>query len=155
MKTVDVAAGSLRNELPRSVSMEIPRSSAKHAGQIAHEPSLASEPFVERGRLLLDTGACRAFWNRRDVGLTFGQYKVVQLLVAQPGIHVTYRAIHDHMRGEGFLAGRGPNGYQVNVRNAIKNIRKKFCACDPTFDEIRTFCGFGYCWREAAGSQVT
>jgi two-component system, OmpR family, response regulator ChvI len=101
------------------------------------------------GSWRLDTDCRRAFWDGQDVGLTLGEYNIVHLLASQPGIYVKYRAIYDYVHSEGFLAGRGPNGYQVNVRNAIKNIRKKFCACDPAFNEIRTFSGFGYCWRQA------
>ena len=32
----------------------------------------------------------------------------------------------------------GPNGYWANVRSAIKRIRNKFRAFDPTFQEIET-----------------
>jgi two-component system response regulator ChvI len=44
------------------------------------------------------------------------------------------------------LAGSGELGYRANVRSSIKRIRSKFLKCDTTFDEIRNYKGFGYCW---------
>jgi two-component system response regulator ChvI len=61
---------------------------------------------------------------------------------------VTYRAIYDHMHYEGFIAGSGDDGHRGNVRSAIKRIRNKFRACDPTFAEIDNYQSFGYCWRK-------
>ena len=41
------------------------------------------------------------------------------------------------------------NGYWTNVRSAIKRIRNRFRALDPTFDETENYQGFGYLWRPA------
>ena len=30
----------------------------------------------------------------------------------------------------------------------MKRIRSKFRACDPAFDEIKNYSGFGYGWRK-------
>jgi hypothetical protein len=49
-----------------------------------------------------------------------------------------------------FIAGSGTDGFRANVRSAIKRIRNKFRACDPTFDEIENYTGFGY----AGASQI-
>ena len=72
----------------------------------------------------------------------------MQLLASEPGKYLTYRALYDRLRGEGFIAGYGAKGYWANVRSAIKRIRQKFSACDSAFDEIENYTGFGYCWRK-------
>jgi two-component system response regulator ChvI len=105
-------------------------------------------PFPERlacGKLLLESS--RAYWNQVDVDLTLGEYNIVHLLASKPGNFVTYRAVYDRLRHEGFIAGYGADGYRANVRSAIKRIRNKFRACDPTFDKIENYTGFGYRWR--------
>jgi two-component system response regulator ChvI len=106
-------------------------------------------PVQERlacGKLLLESS--RASWNQVDVGLTLGEYNIVDLLASKPGNFVTYRAVYDRLRHAGFIAGEGVEGYRANVRSAIKRIRNKFRAFDPTFDEIENYTGFGYCWRK-------
>jgi two-component system response regulator ChvI len=106
-------------------------------------------PVQERlacGKLLLES--CRAYWNQVDVDLTLGEYNIVHLLASKPGHFVTYRAVYDRLRHEGFIAGEGAEGYRANVRSAIKRIRNKFRALDPTFDKIENYTGFGYCWRK-------
>src|ERR1700682_5784491 len=105
-------------------------------------------PVQERlacGKLLLES--CRACWNQVDVDLTLGEYNIVHLLASKAGSFVTYRAVYDRLRHEGFIAGYGADGYRANVRSAIKRIRNKFRALDPTFDKIENYTGFGYCWK--------
>ena len=114
--------------------------------------------FAERGKAdLAEEGVtcgnlklhnARAFWNGVDLGLTIGEYKIVELLASRPGHFFTYRAIYDRLRHEGFVAGEGPRGHWANVRSAIKRIRNKFRAFDPAFDEIENYTGFGYGWRK-------
>ena len=108
----------------------------------------ALEKRLECDRLLLKPEISRAYWNQVDVGLTLGEYKLVHLLVSNVGSFVTYRAVYDRLRSEGFIAGTGEDGYRANVRSAIKRIRNKFRSCDPAFDEIKNYTGFGYCWRK-------
>jgi two-component system response regulator ChvI len=105
----------------------------------------ADKPIV-CGKLVLRPESSRAYWNGVDVGLTVGEYKIVQLLAANAGSYVTYRAIYDRMTYEGFIAGVGNIGYRTNVRSAIRRIRNKFRECDPVFVEIENYIGFGYCW---------
>jgi len=105
-------------------------------------------------KLLLKPEISRAYWNQVDVGLTLGEYKLVHLLVSNVGSFVTYRAVYDRLRYEGFIAGSGNDGFRANVRSAIKRIRNKFRACDPAFDEIENYNGFGYCWRKPSGEAV-
>jgi two-component system, OmpR family, response regulator ChvI len=99
-------------------------------------------------RLVLKPEISRAFWNGVDANLTLGEYKLVHLLVSKAGSFVTYRALYDRLRFEGFVAGDGQEGFKANVRSAIKRIRNKLRACDPAFDEIENYSGFGYGWRK-------
>jgi two-component system response regulator ChvI len=106
-------------------------------------------PVQERlscGKLLLESS--RAYWNQVDVDLTLGEYNIVHLLASKPGNFVTYRAVYDRLRHEGFIAGCGVDGYRANVRSIIKRIRNKFRALDPTFEKIENYTGFGYCWKK-------
>ena len=100
------------------------------------------------GKLLLRPDISRAYWEGVDVGLTFGEYKIVHLLASNAGQYVTYRAIYDRLHYEGFVAGSGTDGYRTNVRSALKRIRNRFRALDPTFDETENYQGFGYCWKK-------
>jgi two-component system response regulator ChvI len=100
------------------------------------------------GKLLLRPDVSRAYWQDVDLGLTLGEYNVVQLLASNVGRYVTYRAIYDRQHYEGFIAGSGADGYRANVRSAIKRIRNKFRGFDPFFDKIENYNGFGYCWKK-------
>ncbi len=86
----------------------------------------------------------------RLVNLTFGEFRVVDLLV-NAGRDVGYREIYDVLKGDDFVAGDGPEGYRANVRAMIKRIRQKFCDIDPGFDLIRNYPGFGYRWGGSDG----
>jgi two-component system response regulator ChvI len=100
------------------------------------------------GKLLLRLDVSRAYWQDVDLSLTLGEYNIVHLLASNVGRYVTYRAIYDRLHYEGFMAGDGAEGYRANVRTAIKRIRNKFRSCDPAFNEIENYTGFGYCWRK-------
>ncbi len=107
-------------------------------------PAQTSPPrFV--GRLTLRPG--RAVWRGHDVGLTYSEYTVINLLASNAGDMMGYRALYDEMHYSGFIAGKGEDGYQANVRSHIKRIRKKFQGIDPAFDEIVNDPGLGYRWR--------
>jgi len=109
---------------------------------------LQSDRAMICGKLLLRPDVSRVYWNDADLDLTLGEYNIVHLLVSNVGKYITYRAVYDRLRHEGFIAGDGPDGYRANVRSAIKRIRNKFRALDPTFDEIENYAGFGYCWKK-------
>ncbi len=119
--------------------------------ELARPKTMADFPAQERltcDKLLLKPESSRAYWNQVDVGLTLGEYNIVHLLASKAGSFVTYRTVYDRLRYEGFIAGSGEDGFRANVRSAIKRIRNKFRACDPAFDEIENYTGFGYCWRK-------
>jgi two-component system response regulator ChvI len=112
------------------------------------KPDLPVQERLACDKLLLESS--RAYWNQVDVDLTLGEYNIVHLLASKAGSFVTYRSVYDRLRYEGFIAGTGEDGFRANVRSAIKRIRNKFRACDPAFDEIENYTGFGYCWRKPA-----
>ncbi len=110
----------------------------------SHEPK-RHRNFV-CGRLLLRPHVSRALWDGVDVELTLGEFRIVQLLARNVGQYVSYRQIYDLARYPGFISGRDEKGCSVNVRSAIKRIRRKFLERDPLFSEIRNFSAFGYAW---------
>jgi two-component system response regulator ChvI len=121
--------------------------------ELAKPKAKADLPVQKRlacDKLLLKPETSRALWNAVDVDLTLGEYKLVHLLVSKAGSFVTYRSLYDRLHFQGFIAGSGMDGFRANLRSAIKRIRNKFRACDPTFDEIENYNGFGYCWRKAS-----
>jgi two-component system response regulator ChvI len=119
--------------------------------ELAKRKAKADLPVQKRlacDKLLLKPETSRALWNGVDLDLTLGEYKLVHLLVSNAGSFVTYRSLYDRLHFQGFIAGSGKDGFRANVRSAIKRIRNKFRACDPAFDEIENYTGFGYCWRK-------
>lgn len=113
----------------------------------AKTPSPENDVTAGHGGLVLDVASARAVWNGAQVELTHGEFKVVHLLAHRIGRDVGYREIYDAVRGAGFEAGQGPDGYRANVRAMVKRIRQKFRDLDPEFDSIETYPGFGYRWR--------
>lgn len=107
----------------------------------------AAPPDLALGRLTLRCQARRALWDGREVPLSRAEFDVVRHLAARAGSDVSYRAIYDVIKGEGFLAGPGEDGYRANVRAMIKRIRRKFEEVDPGFAGLETYPGFGYRWR--------
>jgi len=102
--------------------------------------------------LALDTQSARAAWRGRRVDLTLSEFKVVQLLAERAGRDISYREIYDSVKGVGFIAGSGAEGFRANVRALIKRIRQKFKDVDSEFDALENYPGFGYRWRLAAAA---
>ena len=100
------------------------------------------------GELELDLTSARAHWKTRSVPLTHTEFKVVRHLAMGAGRDASYREIYDLMRGEGFKAGQGEDGYRTNVRAIVKRVRQKFRDIDPEFEALENYSGFGYRWRD-------
>ena len=107
----------------------------------------AAKNISRYGQLELQSDSARALWRGASVPLTLSEFRVVQLLAAKGGGDVTYRAIYDVVRGEGFQAGAGEDGYRANVRALIKRVRQKFSDLDDEFGALENYPGFGYRWR--------
>lgn len=99
-----------------------------------------------------DDESSRVSWRGSQVDLTLTEYRVTRMLAARPGRDVSYREIYDLVRGEGFRAGSGEEGYRANVRALIKRIRQKFRDVDPAFDLIENYPGFGYRWKDGGAT---
>lgn len=107
----------------------------------------AREPDLRCGRLTLQVASRRALWQEREVPLSRTEFDVVHRLATAAGRDVGYRKIYDTIKGEGFVAGLGEDGYRANVRATVKRIRRKFEGVDPAFDRLVAYPGFGYRWR--------
>ena len=99
------------------------------------------------GELLLSEASKRATWRGRNVPLSRNEFDVVALLANTAGHDVGYRQIYDVVRGNGFVAGHGEDGYRTNVRAMVKRIRRKFVQLDPDFAALQNYPGFGYRWH--------
>ena len=104
--------------------------------------------LVRYGELALDPATNRARWKGRRVALSRSEFTIVCHLAQRNGRDVGYRELYDLVRGSGFAAGAGVEGYRANVRTFIRRIRQKFRDIDDDFDEIENFPGFGYRWRD-------
>ncbi len=104
--------------------------------------------LVRNGELALDAAANRAHWKGQRVALSRSEFTIVCHLAQRNGRDVGYRELYDLVRGSGFAAGAGVEGYRANVRTFIRRIRQKFRDIDDDFDEIENFPGFGYRWRD-------
>jgi two-component system response regulator ChvI len=103
------------------------------------------------GFLKLRPASHRCIWRDTDVPLTINEFQIVHAMARHAGKNVSYREIYDLVRGEGFTAGQGPQGFRQNVRTFIKRIRQKFKDADADFDGIINYPGFGYRWRSDDG----
>jgi two-component system response regulator ChvI len=117
-------------------------------GQAGGAAASVTDEMVSLGSLELNLKSHRALWGGREVPLTLSEFNIVHLMASRAGTDVRYRDIYDLVRGEGFTAGVGPEGYRANVRTFIKRIRQKFREIDERFDSIENYPGFGYRWRK-------
>ena len=113
----------------------------------AEATSLPASADVRVGALLLRPAMRRADWNRAEVPLSRTEFDVLLLLVGRIGESVSYREIYDVIKGAGFVAGPGEEGYRANVRATIKRIRRKFMDLDDGFCALGNLPGYGYSWR--------
>lgn len=114
-------------------------------------PVRRSPPPAEKiacGKLLIDLAERRAWWDGVEVLLTAGEFDIVVLLASHAGCCVENRTVYDSLHYKGFQSGHGEKGFWVNVRSAIRRVRKKFRAVDSSFDELETARAFGYRWRK-------
>jgi len=102
------------------------------------------------GELVLSLSSKRASWRGRNVPLSRNEFDVIALLAESVGHDVGYRQIYDVIRGSGFVAGQGEDGYRANVRAMVKRIRRKFSQLDPDFAALQNYPGFSYRWHRDA-----
>ena len=139
-------------EKDRSTGILVRRLLNAAARQAKGETALSQGEGVQsQGRLQLDMAAKRARWGGKEVDLTVTEFDMVAMMARRPGRDVSYRELYDLVHGTGFQSGSGAQGYRSNVRGFIKRIRRKFADCDPEFDAIENYPGFGYRWRPPDG----
>ncbi|MCW5749813.1 MAG: response regulator transcription factor [Alphaproteobacteria bacterium] len=90
----------------------------------------------------------RAYWRDSEVPLTHSEFVIVRHLAGRPGRDVSYREIYSLLRGPGFRAGAGEEGYRTNVRAIVMRLRQKFRGLDASFSALENYAGYGYRWRE-------
>lgn len=112
----------------------------------AADSELVRAEKMTLGDLELRFDVNRAVWTGKTIDLTLTEFRILALLAEKAGQDVGYRDIYDLVHGKDFVAGHGAEGYRANVRTFIKRIRKKFRDCDPDFDHIQNYAGFGYRW---------
>jgi two-component system, OmpR family, response regulator ChvI len=101
---------------------------------------------IVRGGLLLTPGSAQAFWKGVDVGLTLGEFRIVQLLALNFGRYLSYDAIFQHGHSQRMFAVVDPRSRRTTVRSAVKRIRTKLRRSDLSFNEIDSYAAFGYRW---------
>jgi two-component system response regulator ChvI len=138
-------------EKARSFSILLHRIDLILNGAKAAATTAKGSSIVQFGDLQLKRDVFDAFWKHQEVPLTLTEFKIIDLLVSQPGEHVPYRTLYDIVHGKDFVAGAGPDGFRANVRTFIKRIRKKFRDIDESWDFIENYAGFGYRWRVSDG----
>ena len=134
-------------EKTRSVSVIL------HRLRLAIGGAKAAAAESQPAGLSLDPTSARAEWRGRRVDLTLSEFRVVMLLAEREGKDVSYREIYNAVKGEGFIAGAGMEGYRANVRALVKRIRQKFKDVDPDFTALENYPGFGYRWRPDAAAE--
>ncbi len=117
-------------------------------GLAAGSPDSPDKPELRVGELSLALASKRATWRGGAVPLSRNEFDVVMLLAEKAGHDVGYRQIYDVVRGHGFAAGQGEDGYRANVRAMVKRIRRKFMQLDPEFAALHNYAGFGYRWYQ-------
>ena len=131
--------------LLRRIELALGSAKAESRPEAAHgeAPPL---PSASIGPLELAIETARAQWKGARVDLTLSEFNIVRYLAERAGQDVRYREIYDLVRGKGFVAGTGMDGYRANVRTFIKRIRQKFREIDDAFDSIENYPGHGYRW---------
>jgi len=109
--------------------------------------NVVNDQDLRVGKLWLSLVSKRASWGSSPVPLSRNEFDVVALLADKAGQDVGYRQIYDAVRGYGFAAGAGEDGYRANVRAMVKRIRRKFLDLDAGFSALHNYPGFGYRWQ--------
>lgn len=88
------------------------------------------------------------WWKGDKLPLTNVEFGVIARMVLNHGHPISYRDLYDLVTKPGFVAGSGPNGYQINMRSMIKRIRRKLEAAGAG-GYIINHERFGYSWLQS------
>ena len=82
-------------------------------------------------------------WKGKKVTLTMTEFRLLEALVARPGVVKSRDTLMDFARGEEvYVDDRA-------IDSHIKRMRQKFQAVDETFGSIETLYGVGYRFKES------
>jgi two-component system OmpR family response regulator len=98
--------------------------------------------WLKRDALRLSVERMQVEWNGQAVPLTVTELWIVHSLARRPG-HV--RSRQQLMDDANILVD------DQTITSHIKRIRRKFKACDKSFDKLDTVYGAGYRWNSTAG----
>jgi two-component system catabolic regulation response regulator CreB len=118
---------------PRELAARV-RVILRRAGGRAGAPPTAPEP----ARFTHDAAGARIAFHGQWLALTRYEYRLLALLVAQPGRIYSRAQLMDMVWHD------AADTIDRTVDTHIKNVRAKLRAVDATFDAIRTHRGMGY-----------
>jgi two-component system OmpR family response regulator len=116
-------------ELVARVRAILRRSSALAAGE-------APPPRQAHGRLALDAGQYKAFWDAREIALTLTEFGILRTLLRRPG-HVSTR---EALMNEAYELHKIVSDRTIDSH--VRRVRAKFAALGA--DPIETVHGVGY-----------
>ena len=100
------------------------------------------QPFLERGRLVMDPARHKVSWAGRDVTLTVTEFLILEALAQRPGVVKNRNQLLDIAYNDDVYVD------DRTIDSHIKRIRRKFRAAAPDFDAIETLYGVGYRFDE-------
>ena len=115
---------------PREVMSRVKAQLRRAEGRLTTKPP----PWV------IDDEKLRIRWRGNWLGLTVLEFRMLRLLLRQPGRVFSRAQLLDSMR---------PGDHDVSDRvidSHVKNLRRKIQATDATFDAITSVYGIGYCF---------
>jgi len=102
-----------------------------------------SSNLMEYGHLCIDQERHMCTWKGKKVTLTMTEFRLLEALVARPGVVKSRDTLMDFARGEEvYVDDRA-------IDSHIKRMRQKFQAVDETFGSIETLYGVGYRFKES------
>jgi two-component system OmpR family response regulator len=96
----------------------------------------AQEPRLSHGRLTLDPGQYKAFWDGREIVLTLTEFGILRTLLRRPG-HVSTR---DALMNEAYELHKIVSDRTIDSH--VRRVRAKFAALGA--DPVETVHGVGY-----------
>ena len=96
----------------------------------------APEPRLKHGRLTLDAGQYKAFWDEREIALTLTEFGILRTLLRRPG-HVCTR---DALLNEAYELHKIVSDRTIDSH--VRRVRAKFAALGA--DPVETVHGVGY-----------
>ena len=103
---------------------------------------VSQEQALERGPLKFSVERMEVSWNGVNVPLTVTEFWIIHSLIRHPGF---VRSRQQLMDDANILVD------DQTITSHVKRIRRKFKACDESFDKLDTVYGAGYRWNSAAG----